>query len=355
MRSFVDLDRTLAAQPPRVGVLLGRVDVGRGREELYRDQVPELLVGLAAQTRVASIRASTALEGYDVPEDRAANLAANPPARVRNRNEKEFAGYRDAIDTLVRASAPERSSLPLILHIHRQLYAHSGGRGGHLKNEDNQIVRYTDDGRREQIFAPVPWQETEFALSELLTRFNAACDDESAHPLVLLGLFTLDFLAIHPVADGNGRLARLLTTHELIRMGYSVARYVSVEQRIFDSKHSYYDALQSSQAGWHESRHDVWPWIGYFVGVLAGAYDAFEARVATARSTSGMSKHEIIQRHVELMPAGSSFRFRDLRAALPGISDQTLRLALISLRESGMAEVHGRGPGARWTRTPRSK
>ncbi len=354
MQSFQDLQQTLAFQPPRLGVVLGRIDVGRGREDLYRDQLPELLVGLAAQTRIESIRASTAIEGYEVPGDRAVNLAASPPARVRNRNEKEFAGYRDAIDGLIRADRPERLSVPLILHLHRQLYGHSAARGGYLKSEDNEIVRYDEDGRREKIFATVPWQQTEFMLSELIERYNAACDAQMAHPLVLLGVLTLDFLAIHPVADGNGRLARLVTTHELLRTGYGVARYVSIEQRIFESKNAYYESLRASQSGWHDGGHDPWPWIEYFSGVLADAYDAFEAKVASAQSTKGLTKQDIVRRHIMLMPPGTAFRLRDLRVALPGISDQTMRLVLVDLRDGGLAVASGRGGGARWVRvTPR--
>lgn len=109
---------------------------------------------------------------------------------------------------------------------------------------------------------------------------------------MLLGAFVLDFLAIHPVADGNGRLARLLTTHELLRNGYGVARYVSVEQRIYESKNSYYETLRQSQLGWHDAGHDIWPWIEFLVSVLAQSYDAFEAKIAAARSTDGMSKQQ---------------------------------------------------------------
>ena len=355
MNSLVEIGRTLASQPPRVGVLLGQSDVGKGREGLYRDQLPELLAGLAAQTRVESIRASTAIEGYDVPAERAARLAATPPMRVRNRNEKEFAGYRDAIDGLIRADVQEPMSLPLILHLHRQLFAHSGGRGGHLKAEDNRIVRYGDDGRQELIFEPVPWQQAEFMLCELVDRYNAAREENAAHPLVLIAILGLDFLAIHPVLDGNGRLVRLLTTHELLRAGYGVARYVSIEQRIYETRNAYYAALRESQAGWHEARHDPWPWIEYFAGIMAGAYAAFEARVATARSTHGLSKQAIVRRQVEGMPAGTRFRMRDLRRALPGISDPTLRLALIALRDDGVAVSSGHGSGAFWTRLPRTE
>lgn len=351
MKTFVDLDRSLAAQPPRVGVLLGRIDVGKGREGLYLDQMPELLSSLAQQTRVESIRASTAIEGYEVDPDRADRLAREPGARVRNRNEREFAGYRDAIDELMRAGTPEPLSIPLTLHLHRCLYGHTGGPGGHFKREDNQIVEYDEAGRRHLIFRPPPWQETEFLVGELFDRYDAAVAEERAHPLVLLAAFVVDFLAIHPVADGNGRLARLLTTQELLRNGYGVARFVSVEQRIYETKHSYYQALRSSQAGWHDAQHSVWPWVEYLCGVLAASYDAFEHRIVAARSTRGLSKQQIAYRHIDALAVGRTFRMRDLRAALPGISDPTFRLTLNTLKDEGKARVDGTGQGAVWIRT----
>ena len=233
-------------------MLLSDIDTGRGRQELFADQVPELLSALATQTRVASIRASNAIEGIDVSEDRAAALD-RLDARFRNRSEREFAGYRDAIDGLMSRPAPEAVSVPLILWLHRQIYLYSGGRGGHLKTEDNVIVRYDDHGRRIVVFRPPPWQQTEGLLIELVDRYNKAQADRIAHPVVLLAAFVLDFLAIHPVADGNGRVARLLTTSELLRLGYDVARYVSVEQRIYESKNTYYAALRQSQEGWVEA------------------------------------------------------------------------------------------------------
>lgn len=350
MRTFTNLTHFLGSQPPALGARLARIDVGKGREGLYRDQLPERLTSLAQQTRVASIRASTALEGIEVSDDRAALLALRPGTRVRNRNEQEFAGYRDAIDELMRADQPERLSLPFILHLHRALYGHSGGRGGHLKQEDNAIVRY-EHGKRILIFSPPPWQETEFLLDELVARYNDASDRGEAHPLVLLGAFVLDFLAIHPVADGNGRLARLLTTHELLRLEYGVARYASVEQRIFDTKHAYYESLRQSQTGWLEGHHDVWPWISYLAGVLADSYDDFEARMSAARSTAGQSKQQIVRAHVLGLAVGREFRLQDLRAALPGISDPTIRIPLGELKATGDVRVYGTGRGAIWTRT----
>lgn len=355
MNSFIDLDTTIAGQPPRLGVLLGRVDVGKGREGLHLDQLPELLASLADQARVESIRASTAIEGYEVAPERASRLVLQPGARVRNRNEREFAGYRDAVSELMGSPQPERLSVPFILHLHRQLYLHTGGGGGRFKSDDNLIVSRDDRGRRVTIFAPPGHERVEWMTTELVARYNEACDRQAAHPLILLGAFVLDFLAIHPVADGNGRLARLLTANELLRNGYGVARYVSVEQRIYESKNAYYEALRQGQVDWHEATHDLWPWMSYLAGVLALSYDDFEARLAGARSASGMTKQEITLRHVRSMPLGRTFRLRDLRTALPGISDQTYRIALNQMKDTGEVKVNGTGQGAQWVRTAPSR
>jgi Fic family protein len=113
----------------------------------------------------------------------------------------------------------------------------------------------------------------------------------------LIGALILDFLAIHPVADGNGRLARLLTRNELLSGGYGVARYVSLEQRIYVSKHAYYASLHESQRGWHASEHSIWPWTSYFVRILDGAYGDFEQRIAAADRSSG-NKQERVRNYI---------------------------------------------------------
>lgn len=349
MQSFVDLERTFAGQPPRLGVVLSRIDVGRGREELYRDQVPELLQSLANQTKVASVSASSAIEGITVDPDRAERIIeAGAPARFRNRNEREFAGYRDAIDAITTAEQQEPMSVPLILGIHRDLYRHTDAHGGYLKTDDNMIVSY-EKGYREVLFEPPPWQRTEWFVTELVDRYNAAVDDEIAHPIVLTAAFILDLLAIHPVADGNGRIARILTTQQLLARGYGVSRYVSVEQRIYETRNAYYDALHQSQRGWHSSEHSIWPWTEYLAGVLAESYQAFETGVAAARGLDTLSKQERV-RVWALEHAPPVFRLRDVRRALPGISDQTIGLVLRRLRDEGRFRSTEDGPNSSWHR-----
>jgi Fic family protein len=270
---------------------------------------------------------------------------------VRDRSEQEFAGYRDAIDELMREERLQPPTPTLMLRMHRQLYAHTPVQGGSLKQEDNLIGERGPDGVvRKVIFRPPSWRQTEGLVVGLFEGYNEAVEAEEAHPLVLLAAFVVDFLAIHPVEDGNGRIARLLTMHELLRRGYGVARYVSVEQRIYESRNGYYAALAQSQRGWNEAEHDVWLWAEYLISVIAGAYDTFEARVAAARGSAGMRKSQRV-RHWILESAPGRFKIADVRKGVPGVSDPTIRNVLHELRDEGRLRADGQGRATAWIRS----
>ena len=101
------MDTTLAGQPRRLGARLAQVDTGRGREQLSAAQVPELLRALATETRIASVTASSAIENITVPPSRLERIVAEEPGiarRYRNRNERELAGYRDDVETVLGAA-----------------------------------------------------------------------------------------------------------------------------------------------------------------------------------------------------------------------------------------------------------
>jgi Fic family protein len=153
---------------------------------------------------------------------------------------------------------------------------------------------------------------------------------------------------VHPFQDGNGRISRLLTTHELLRGGWGVARYVSLEQRIFESKNTYYAALRASQTAWHDAAHDVWPWIRYLLRVIADAYDDFERKIAAGTQLVGGTKHEQARDYI-LTQAPRTFRLAQIFDALPDISSETIRNAADGLKSEGVLQV-GRGRSAVWTR-----
>lgn len=352
LRSFDDISLRLTSPPLDLVTALGRIEHGRGREELYRAQAPQVLQRLAARTRFDSITASSAIEDVVVDDERALSLlhdAGTAKVAFRDRSEQEFAGYRDATDYLMGKEA-EPLSLGLVLHLHRLLMRHTGDPlAGALKASDNLIGDRDSDGRVTVVFKTVAaGARTEWHVSEAIDRYEGALAYSEIPRVLLLCALILDLLAIHPFQDGNGRVARLLTTNELLRHGYQVARYVSIEQRVFDTKHSYYEALRASQVGWHEGVHDLWPWTGYLLRVLEDAYDDFERRVAAGTQLIGATKAEQARNYI-VDQAPRTFRLAQIAHALPDISQATIRNALEALKAEGRVEA-GRGRSARWRR-----
>ncbi len=166
--------------------------------------------------------------------------------------------------------------------------------------------------------------------------------------MLLVGLFVLDLLVIHPFEDGNGRVARALATALLSDAGFEVGRWVSVEQLVADRADRYYSTLLASTYDWHDDKADVWPWLTYFTDVLAEAYRLFAERAAGATQDRS-TKQQRVCAWVE-GSAPTTFTLDDVRTAVPGVSDQTIRLVLASLRDAGRIESDGPGRSARWRR-----
>jgi Fic family protein len=296
---------------------------------------------------VESVTASSAIEGIVVEPARVPRLVSGAPSRFRDRNEAEFAGYTAALDYL-NQEEPGELCVGLVLHLHRLLFSFTKAGGGSFKTDDNLVVDRRPDGTRVVRFEPVSARETPFFVGELVTRARAALEGDDLHPLVVTAAFVLDFLCVHPFGDGNGRVARLATGHLLQRAGYGVGRYVSIEQLIYDTKDAYYAALAASTAGWFDDgQHDLWPWARYLFGRLGVAYSRFGDRVAAG--TSGRTKQGRVRDFV-LLHAPAAFSIGDVRRAVPGVSDNTVRIVLAELKKAGRITNDGTGRGASWRR-----
>jgi len=338
---------TLDPVPGDIVATLRTIDRSAGSEARYLDQLPQLLEALRGQARVESITASNAIEGVIVDDSRVTALVSGASGRFRNRSEAEFAGYTAALDYLNQEEAGDLS-VGLLLHLHRLLFGFTEGRGGHLKTEDNLVVEGGPGGTRVVRFTPVSAAETPFFVSELVGRTNSALATGAYHPLLLAAAFSLDLSCIHPFADGNGRVTRLATGFLVQRCGYGVGRYVSLEQLIFESKDDYYGALAASTAGWFDDgAHDLWPWARYLLDQLRTAYQRLEARMTAG--TSARTKQDRVRDFV-LLHAPPSFTIADIRRAVPGVSDNTIRIVLAELKDGGRIQSSGTGRGASWHR-----
>lgn len=316
----------------------------RGRQTLYSEQSPEVLGTLRKVAMIQSVESSNRIEGITVGEHRIEAIVSKKAA-PKDRSEQEVAGYRDVLADIHSKSHHMLLSTDLILRWHRAMHRYTGGKGGEWKKKDNAILEVRPDGNRVVRFMPVSALLVSKNMDRLIKLFTEAVSENKVDPLLLIASFILDFECIHPFADGNGRMGRLLTLLLLYQSGYEVGRYISLERVVEDSKETYYEALHKSSHGWHEANHDLRPWWDYFFGTLIAAYGEFEARVGKITSARG-AKREMVFGAIERLP--EQFTIGELRRVCPGVSYPTLQRALLDLRKKGKIKCLGRGPDAKW-------
>ena len=203
--------------------------------------------------------------------------------------------------------------------------------GGIFKISDNMIAEELADGTTRVRFQPVSAWETPEAIDNLCNAFQNVIDDPELDPLILIPMFILDFLCIHPFSDGNGRMSRLMTLLLLYRSGYIVGKYISIEKLIADTKETYYEALQESSEKWHEGNNDYLPFVRYILGIVLAAYREFSSRVEVL-ITKGLSKPARV-REIIRNTTGKITKAQ-IMSQCPDISQTTVERALKELLDN---------------------
>lgn len=341
MQTFRHLESHLGLVPAATAAALSEVTAGRGREEAFRRQNPQVLDTLSEVARIQSTEASNAIESITAPPARIAELVQEKTT-PQNRPEEEIAGYRKVLDTIHSSAEHIPFKRSIVEQFHRDLYSFTRAPGGRFKSTTNEVARYDSAGNKiGVIFEGLSPFETPMAMDELHERFDEATKDGAHSPLLLTGAYVFDFLMIHPFQDGNGRMSRLITLLLLYRAGHEVGRFISLEKLIAESKETYYESLEKSTAGWDKGEHDIWPWLNYFLGILNSAYKEFESRVGLLRSGRG-SKAERIRQFVRAR-VSDVFTAEDVKRALPDVSGDHIRSELRKLRDAGIVKSPGRG------------
>lgn len=316
----------------------------RGRQALWYQQAPEILKSLRDEAVIQSSESSNRLEGVTIAPARLKPLILDRQD-PRTRSEQEMAGYRDALALIHESGTAMGFTGNVLLQLHQMLFRYMPNPGGQWKNATNDIIEKHPDGTVRIRFKPTPPHLVEPQVAALCENFRAA-EQTGREPLVLVPLAILDFLCIHPFRDGNGRIARLLTLMLLYRFDYQVGRYVSLERVIEQSKETYYEALEASSRGWHESYHDVMPWLNYFWGVMLRAYNEFRERMERVQPAGRGSKTEQIRFLV--LRQTQSFSLTKIQKECTGVSREMVRHVLRLMREEGLVESQGRGRSATW-------
>lgn len=311
---------------PEIVGKLTLINQYKGEQKLFVEAHKDELNELVEIAKVQSTEASNRIEGISTADDRLKNLV-HSKTTPRNRDESEIAGYRDVLNTIHESYNYIPINANYVLQLHRDLYKFIGNsEGGIFKTSDN-IIRETDVNGNECVrFRPVPAWETASSVDALCEAYKDAKGE--VDPLILNGLFILDFLCIHPFNDGNGRMSRLITLLLLYQSGFMVGKYISIEKIIEESKETYYEVLQDSSLAWHENKNDYKPFVNYMLGVIVSAYKEFESRVKLVtdpRISKTDRIREIIKGHIGTITKSELIEMN------PDISDTTVQRALTEL------------------------
>ncbi|MBR5658807.1 MAG: Fic family protein [Lachnospiraceae bacterium] len=340
MRTFNYCTEYKKLLSPEIVSYLAQIHEMKGQQNLLIEAHKDALSELLEIARIQSTEASNRIEGIITTDDRLKKIVLDKTT-PQNRSEREIAGYRDVLNTIHENYDYIPIRPGMILQLHRDLFKFSNSStGGTFKESDNVIAEELPDGTRRVRFQPVPAWETPDAMETLCNAFQEALTNPELDPLLIIPMFILDFLCIHPFSDGNGRMSRLLTLLLLYRAGYVVGKYVSIEKLIADTKDTYYEILQDSSTGWHEGDNDYLPFVRYMLGMVIAAYREFISRVDIL-ITKGLSKSERV-REIIRTTIGKITRAQ-IMDQCPDISQKTVERTLKELLDKGEIVKNGGG------------
>ena len=332
MRNYDYKNKWQKLLTPEVVSLLTQIHEYKGEQTLFIEAKADTLTQLVEIAKIQSTEASNKIEGIYTSDERLKSLVTNKTT-PRTRNEQEIAGYRDVLSTIHESHDFIPAKPSIILQLHRDLYKFSGKSvGGSYKVDDNVIAEEDNEGNRHIRFAPVSAWETPSAVDAICNAFDDILTQSDADPLLIIPMFILDFLCIHPFNDGNGRMSRLLTLLLLYRAGYIVGKYISIEKLIEQTKETYYEALQNSSANWHVDENNYIPFVQYTLGIIVAAYREFSSRVKLI-VTSNMSKPERIREIIK--ETLGKITKAEILEKCPDVSQVTVQRTLNDLVTSG--------------------
>ena len=330
--------------------LIGELDHFRGTWRKMQEIRAERLVQLRQVTTIESTGSSTRIEGVELTDAEVAGVLEGIRSdSFRARDEQEVRGYAELLTLIYESHADIALSENHVKQLHRVLLGHSAKderHRGEYKKLPNDVVRKRGDVVEEVVFHTATPFDTPRLMAELVEATTQALADPTLHPLVVIARFIVDFLAIHPFQDGNGRLARALTTLLLLRAGYDYVPYASLERVIEDNKPHYYVALRESQLVMRDDPAAFGAWLFFFLRALKAQQDSLASKLQVEKAMLDLSS--VQQRIADLIGKRVRMTGPDIAREL-GLTDRAARYHLDVLRSRGLIEAHGRKRGSYYT------
>lgn len=332
---------------PELLRLIAEIDEFKGRWEALGNLAPERLSSLRRIATIESVGSSTRIEGVKLTDGEIEKLLSGLDVNsFRSRDEQEVAGYAELMEMIFESFA----DIPLTENIIRQLHAvllkysdKDERHRGNYKKLPNNVEAFDADGRSVGIlFETATPFDTPRLMESLLAWTNTALTERAHHFLLVVAVFVVRFLAIHPFQDGNGRLSRALTTLMLLRSGYRYVPYSSLERIIEDSKDEYYVALRRAQATLDGDESKLMDWITFFVRALHMQKEVLEHKIGQERHMAPLAP--LSEKLLAIVAEHGRVTVRDA-VSLTRANRNTIKDHLGKLVHAGQLAQRGRGRG----------
>ncbi|WP_234893745.1 Fic family protein [Agrobacterium vitis] len=334
---------------PEILSLIAEIDEFKGAWRAIGRIAPERLSGLRRVATIESVGSSTRIEGARLTDREVEKLLANIRlGSFTTRDEQEVAGYAEVMETIFSAYEAISFTENHIRQLHRDLLAHSTKDERHrgaYKTLSNNVEAFSEQGESLGIVfeTALPF-DTPRRMEELIAWLDEQGREKRLHPLLVVAIFIVVFLEIHPFQDGNGRLSRILTTLLLLRAGYAYVPYSSLESIIEQSKESYYISLRRTQRTIRSTKPDWNPWIEFFLRALHRQKTRLEKKMERERiiladmPELSVTLLELAREHGRITVAEA--------ARITDASRHTIKDHLKALVDQGHLVLHGAGRGA---------
>ena len=334
--------------------IIAELDEFKGAWSAIGRLAPERLSNLRRVATIESVGSSTRIEGVKLSDREVDALLSNLEIKeFKSRDEQEVAGYAAVMETVSESWESLALTEDHIKQLHRDLLRYTTRDQRHrgaYKTLDNHIEAFGPHGESlGVIFETATPFETPAKMADLITWTRRALEERALHPLLVIPVFVVVFLAIHPFQDGNGRLSRVLTTLLLLRVGYAHVPYCSLESVIERNKDAYYLASRQTQGTIYSEVPDWQPWVVFFLKTLQEQKTRLDAVIRRERIMLGTLPPLSVQ-ILELARQHGRVTVADA-AKVTGVSRNTIKDHVKTLAVNGHLDKHGGGRGTWYSLT----
>lgn len=333
---------------PQILSLIAEIDEFKGAWRALGQLAPEQLSSLKRVATIESIGSSTRIEGSKLTNKEVEILLGNLSInKFSSRDEQEVAGYSDVMNLIFENYEHIPLTENYIQQLHKELLEYSEKdtwHNGRYKKSPNHVEAFSPEGKSLGIvFETATPFETPLRMERLVEWSNQAFAEKKLHPLLIIAVFIVEFLAIHPFQDGNGRLSRVLTTCLLLKHGYTYVAYSSLEAVIEQSKEGYYLALRKTQGTLQTDVPDWQPWIVFFLKALQHQKKRLEVKLEKEKLLMA-ALPELSLQILELLKARGRITISNV-VTLTNANRNTVKKHLENLVSNNYLQQNGTGKG----------